>query len=712
MRHTVTPSHIRKPILIGIAILFFLLLAHLVWVYIYKWWHYVWLPGGSTSIAILGEAPDMMKPLSYGKNISDEIIYPFIYKWLIRYSSEDNTAHESLAQCDISKLEKISCTLKRESYWSDGTEVKEEDVIATFRAFSEFWENPNMKDTLRDTRVEAKNGIITFSNPDKDIKVLKLLTYPIYRSDMIDQAKTWRFSTGSHITTGQYIFTEQVDDTAYVHNRITLTKNDKTSGQKAWFDKIHFKFFENTATLGNAEDTIGIIIPPIKNEALNLSERFRPYTYTTYEYFSVFFQTDRLPKNLRNSFHWQIGTSLSGQLESNHRGISNIFPGKPQILPKWNLWNFADIMRKNGYMKRDDWIASIEATPTTITGGIVYDKPQFFTNKQNSNVLFLSDVTGWILLSGNMDASVSTVIINGYQLKEFRAWNQKFSYRVSLDDKTLQEGKNTYLLEGKIWDTWTITGEILTIYYTPDAEKMAEYKKLIDDEYIARNNTSALIAEREREKAKQLQKATALDPLYYYNKEGKEFKVTVAYITWPQSTESYAKIVEDTLKKLSVMTELIALEPKALQEIITSWKKEYDIIIAWISAGETQSEIGQLFDPTKAWKWINLSNIEIPKLATLFSDLRSATLPEQTEKITTDILKIMEEESFFFPIASPLHTLYIDRNLKGIRDIPVISGPRAIHDIIEFASIRDTYVFDTSDKSIGGFVGWIGNLLF
>lgn len=712
MRYTVTPSHIRKPILIGIAALFFLLLTHLIWVYVYMWWHYVWLPGGSTSIAIIGGGPDMMNPLSYGKNPVDEIVYPFIYKGLIRYNSEDNTAHENLAQCDISKIEKITCTLKKDIYWSDGTEIKEADVIATFRAFAELWENPNTKEVLRDTRIEAKNGVITFLNPDKDINILRLLTYPIYRSDMVEQAKTWRFSSGGHITTGQYTFSEQVEDTEYMHNRISLTKNEKTSGQKAWFDKIHFKFFENATTLKSAEDTLGIIIPPLRNTWIAYSERFGTYNYTTYEYFSVFFQTDRLSKNLRNSLHWQIGTSFSWQIEENHRAITNIFKGQSPILPQWNIWNFADIMKKNGFMKKNDWISSIESIPTTITGWIIYDKPRFFKNKQNSNVLFLNDATWWVLLTGNIDASVTSVIINWYQLKEFRAGNKNFSYRVSVEDETIKEWKNTYLLEWRIWDTGTSTGEILTLYYTKDAAKMAEYKKAVDDEYLARNNTPALVAEREREKAKQIEKANTLDPLYYYNKEWEEFKVTVAYITWPQSTESYAKIVEDSLKRLSIKTELIALDPKSLQDMILSWKKDYDIIIAWISAGETLSEIWQLFDPSKAWKWINLANIEIPKLATLFWDLRSATLSGQIDTIVTDILKIMGEESFFFPISSPIHTLYIDRNLKGIRSIPVISWPKAIYDILEFASIRDEYVFNTQDKSVLWFFWWVWNLLF
>lgn len=336
----------------------------------------------------------MMKPLSYGKNPADEIIYPFLYRGLIRYNPEDNTAREDLAQCDITNIEKITCTLKKEIYWSDKNAIKGDDVLATFKAFASLGEDPTMSEVLRDTRIESKDGVITFLNPDKDTKILKLLTYPILRSDMIEQVRTGRFATGSHITSGQYTFGEQVVDTTYIHDRITLVQNPNSTTQKAWFDKIHFKFFDNVTALKNAEDTIGIIIPPVKNETMSLSERFRPYNYSTYEYFSVFFQTDRLSKSLRNTLHWQIGTSLSGVVDPSHRVVNNIFPGRGQILPRESIGNFPDIMKKNGYMKRDDWVASIEGTPTTITGSIVYDKPRFFTNKQNSNVLFIDDATG------------------------------------------------------------------------------------------------------------------------------------------------------------------------------------------------------------------------------------------------------------------------------------------------------------------------------
>lgn len=653
-----------------------------------------------------------MKPLSYGKNPNDTLVYPFLYRGLIRYNVDDGTAREDLAQCDLSKIEKITCALKKDMRWSDGTIIQTDDVLATFRGFTEFGENPTMTETLRDTRIEVKDWTIIFNNPNKDIDVLELLTYPIYRSDMVEQMKTNRFTTGSHLTSGQYTFGEQVEDTAYMNKRITLVRNDKTSLTPAWFDKIHFKFFGNTSAIKNAEDTVGIVVPWTKSEQIELSERFRPYNYTTYEYFSVFFQTDRLSKSMRNALHWQIGTSLSGITDKNHSGISNIFTGYDSILPAGSIGSFADIMKKNGYMKRDDWVSQIESTPTTITGEIIYDKPKYFTNRVNSNVLFVDTESGELVLNGSFDGSVTAVIINGYQLKEFRAANKKFTYRVSLEAGTMKEWKNTYLLEGKVGNTDTVLSEILTVYYTRDAEKMAEYKKTVDDEYIARNNTPALIAEREREKEKKKEAALALDPLYYYDKDGKAFKLTIAYITGLQSTEFYALEVEKILKNLSLQAELLPLDPKWLQDIIKTGKKDYDIIIAGLSVGDSISGIGQLFDPANAGKWINLANIEVQKIPDLFGELRAATTQEQMKPIITEIQRIMEEESFFLPIATPIHTLYVDRNLKWIRDISIIAGTKSIYEIVEFASIKDAYVFDTSNKSLWRFFSWIGSLLF
>ena len=103
---------------------------------------------------MITDAPDMMQPLSYGKNPADAIVYRFLYRGLIRYNPEDNTARSDLAECDISRIEKIICTLKPDNKWSDNTLIKDEDVLATFRAFSATGSDQTLRTTFRDTRIE------------------------------------------------------------------------------------------------------------------------------------------------------------------------------------------------------------------------------------------------------------------------------------------------------------------------------------------------------------------------------------------------------------------------------------------------------------------------------------------------------------------------------------------------------------------------------
>ncbi len=80
------------------------------------------------------------------------------------------------------------------------------------------------------------------------------------------------------------------------------------------------------SSLERSKETLTIVIPPVKNESINLGPRFREYLYTNYEYFSVFLNTRSMNRILRNSLHWQIGTSFSGNIVEDHRRTDNIFP--------------------------------------------------------------------------------------------------------------------------------------------------------------------------------------------------------------------------------------------------------------------------------------------------------------------------------------------------------------------------------------------------
>ena len=154
---------------------------------------------------MIGKAPDIMNPLSYGSNAYDSAVFRFLFRGLIRYNPEEETAGSDLARCDLSKLEQVTCTLIKDQRWSDGTSIQNRDIIETFRAFENSATEDDMKDFLANTKITEKNGSIIFSRKTKDSRILKLLTYPIFRSDMVERLKTGRISTGSYITSGQYV---------------------------------------------------------------------------------------------------------------------------------------------------------------------------------------------------------------------------------------------------------------------------------------------------------------------------------------------------------------------------------------------------------------------------------------------------------------------------------------------------------------------------
>jgi ABC-type transport system substrate-binding protein len=701
------PRFRRKPFLISTSVFATLLLIHLIGVYIFEWGKYVGLPGGSISIGVVGTPPDVMNPLIFGQNPANDLLFRFLFRGLITYNPQTEIAEGDLATCDLGNLAKITCTIKEGTKWSDDTSIQDDDVVATFQSFRESTKDTKIKSLLQGMSIVASKGVITFESKEKNPLVLDLLTYPIIRSDMLEQIRTNRFSSGNYISSWLFRFSEVANDAEYKFDRITLVRNELYQWQLAWLDKIHFKIFQDIGSLERSTDTLNIIIPPVNNEKLLLSARFEGYKYTTYEFFWVFFHTDRLEKSLRNGLHWQIGTSFSGNIHPDHRQVESIFSHGAKILPTGVLGNFSDILRKDGYLRKDELLANLDAEPTTVTGGVTYESTKYFQNKEQSRILFVSSATWGIILTGVVPPGTEGVNINGYTLKEFVPRSSKFVYRVSTENGTLEEGKNTYLLSFGSWAA-TNTGETLTIYYHPDTTVLDTYKREVDAVYLAKLNTPALIAERERKKAEKRKTLEALDDHYYYNGKYEPFRLRVAYINGPQSTEQYAKTIEATLKKLSIITELIPLEPKDLESIIKSGEKNYDLIIAWVGTAGNIARIGQLFASSEAGKWVNFSNIESKILDDLFATLRSTTTTDEVQKIKADITTFMQDESFFFPISSLLHTFYVDKNIKGVRQIDTFPDISTLYDILKSTSIKDEFVLHTEGKWFFGFFGWLG----
>jgi ABC-type transport system substrate-binding protein len=113
------------------------------------------------------------------------------------------------------------------------------------------------------------------------------------------------------------------------------------------------------------------------------------------------------------------------------------------------------------------------------------------------------------------------------------------------------------------------------------------------------------------------------------------------------------------------------------------------------------SSIARLFATSEARKGgVNFASIENKTLDSLFTELSSTTDATRIDTIEDNITKLMNTESFFVPISSPYHRLWVDRNIEGIPSVDVIPDVASLVDVFAGTSIKKTYIRSTEDKSI------------
>ena len=637
-------------------------------------------------------------------------MYRFLFRGMIRYDITDGIHTGDLTNCDITDISLVRCTLRDDAVWSDGTRIKLDDIIASIDTYKKSSPKSGMRVFLEQVTLNKNGETLEIRSKIKDENMIEMLTYPIVRSDTITRIRDNTITPQNYVTSGPYTFGESITDTQYGFDRVTLIRNEKWA-RTTWLDKINFKFFRDLSSMERSAETLTIIIPPAKNEKLEVGPRFREYLYTNYEYFGVFFNTRTLNRSLRNILHWQIGSSFDDDMVADHTRRDTIFLSGWALLPSDTLRGFADVLREMWYTKKSEILSKIESVSTTLSGEPVFEKTKYWNTSVWFNTLYVSEKTSEIILTGTVPTDTVSIEINGYALKEFVPGNTNFVYKVTTASGTLIEGKNIYTLNLNPLSGRS-SSEILTIYNSTDVEKMTWYKKSEQDKYNALQNTPALIADRERKKSESLKEAQTLKDEYYY-KWNDIFVIRIGYITGPQSTQSYATSISDALRLLGVKTELIAYGPKELQNMISSSKRDYDLLAIGISVEWSLSRIWQVFAVSEIGSGgINFAGIANKSLDALFVELEWTTDRVNVDKIQKNISKIMNTESFFVPISSPYHRIWVDRNIKWMPQVDTIPDIASLSEILVDTSIKENYIKNLANKSVSGFGSWIFSKLY
>lgn len=700
----------KKTVLIVSSVLFGALFLHLLWGYIYSNGKFVWLPGGSISIGMVGTAPDIMNPLSYGTGKVEEFMFNFLFRSLIHYNSDIGIYQGDLANCDLSDLKKVTCTLRDDAVWSDNSKITPEDVIATINAFKTSTSNPQIKKFLEKVTPEITGtGQVTLSTNENSPFMVEILAYPIIRSDVIDQIKNGRFKKENYVTSWPFTFGEIFEDQEYGFTRVTLEKNPN-SQKTVWLDRLSFKFFPSISGLEKWIDTVTVIIPPKWQESIKTTARFKNLTYTNYEFFWLFFHTDKLSKEIRNLLHETLGSSFQGaNLDiKNHTLLQSIFWDKSLTIVPNNTGalNIDQIMQHAGYKKKWVLLAETKNQETTYSGNIVYPKLQYFQNGWGNEILYSDDPNANILLNGQIPASTTSVKINDYTLQEYQTGSTNFWYRISIESGSIKPGKNTYTLT-LTQKNGSILQETLTLYQTTDPDEMQKYKDTVQAELLATENTTEKIAERENKKNEQITQIEWLSDGIYYNQDLKPYTLNLAYLWWQNEMETYANFIEWELRKIGILINKNALAPEDIENMIKTGEKNYDMILIGVEAPGNIARIGRVFLSSEAGNGLNFSNIQSKNLDTSFEELRKTTDESWALAIEKKIVNYMNDMSFFLPISSPNHTVYIDRNIKWVLMPKVIPDITALAYVFDKVSIKDDYELSSEGKSFFGFFEWI-----
>jgi hypothetical protein len=278
------------------------------------------------------------------------------------------------------------------------------------------------------------------------------------------------------------------------------------------------------------------------------------------EYLGLFLNTDTLSNSIRKSILLNSQSGLSGSIVEGERSAMNLFPYEKGIKLDRNL---SDILKEAGYQKVDERLALLEKDNGMLTGiTIEFPNNVYIDTPTKKNTHFSEVADGTITIAGNVPLGTKNVIINGYTLQEFLPGNNRFTYKVSLENKTLVEGKNEYVLEFESVNGTRATRDTFTVYYSREKNVLDAAKGALEKAALDKENTPEKVAKRLETINTVKEKLKTLNPRFYYNEKYEPFTVKITYLSDPASLEKYATIVGNTLTSLGLEVKLTAVSGK------------------------------------------------------------------------------------------------------------------------------------------------------
>lgn len=698
-----------KKYLFLISIFFsFLIWGHIIYVYLYdnaiekpiEWW--------SVSEAVIGEFPHL-NPLLNSNDYNKNIIYK-LYRSLLKYDFENKKLVGDIASCDIKNLNYIECYIENNVKWSNGKDITAEDIVGTYNIIKNSDINPLMGSLLKETVIESKPGIVTFSNKVRDINFLQIFFQPIVPKEILDNIGNkelfGKFNPIDGIYSGPYkVETVSYDDSLGIQ-KLILTKNENYTKSNVLISKYIYKIFRDTEHFLKHKDIINVFYD--KDNIIGDSiARLDKTPYFLNQYMGVFFNEEKLKSyNLRSYIISKIDVNnIIKTLWTGYQDALN-----PYLLaqenPKYDFPNLSleNAIKEMGFYKKDFLLANMNETEKKAQDEAkakqkINSTLTYLTAPVNQKYNFLSEDN--ILISGNTKGEkVDEIYINDYKLSSYKSGEKEFFYRLKTEFKNINPGENTYKLYFLKNGKKELKEEFI-IVFSKDTQKLQKLQ-----EAFFKVDTPPVVPVVTNEERKN--KILALDDKYYYDYNLNKFTLKLYYIDDISELIWVSTTIKNILATYGIDLETVPLSLADLNKKITANEKDYDMLLVGIDLGVFDFNIYPYFHSSQAKNGFNFSNVKNLNLDIALEDLKTNVLDDQKRKeLQVKIINLIAERQIFKTLYKKENVLLLDKNIKNFHLPTNFYSDIAVVDALNNAYVTDEKSINFKEKSFYNLLDFI-----
>lgn len=647
--------------------------SHLYYVFLYFDASEVPTEGWVVKEWIIWEIPSL-NPLLEDTDYNQYITW-YLYRSLMEYNINEKKFVPSLASCNLDNLAFIKCNIEEGRKWSDGKDVTTKDFVKSFQILKDTDINPLAKAILKNTVIEERKWYITFSTPTRDINILNILRQPVLQADYLANLKpdeiSWKLNPYNGIYSWDYVVKDITTDDKTSIKRLVLEKNQESLSNQ-YIKNISFTFFKDMPEFFRNQDKINAFYD--KNKVVwDTLPRFNNNKYYLNQFVWAFVNAQKITNT---DLRWVLLSyidkdRLLWDLDQWNIEVNNPYLTDVVIDKEPENKNIEALLQEKWYYKKSGLITQIV---TKKENEIIDSKMEeinpvlkYIISPVTRSQSFIDHDDFRLEWEIPAEDNVTSVWINDYKLKWFKAWNKTFLYRLKEEFWNIKKWLNKYKIYFEEWGQ-KILKEEFDLYYNNDVNKLKDAKQAYYETLRKRlKDNLELDVEMTKEELAEVEK---LDKKYFYNSDLKKFTLRILYIDSQKDALVIAEHFKNNLAVSWIEVELVPISVNALLASISDWSKDYDIIIAWIDLGYFDFNLFPYFHSSQAKNWNNFSNIKKPELDILLEELKENNLSEKKRDLLKNkVLEILSKEHIVKTIYSPCLYYLTDKNIKNFKKV-------------------------------------------